>query len=93
MYQLTDNATVIRISDGAFIPNDEANNDYAEYLEWIADGNTPQPYVAPIPTWQELRQAEYSKVNWTELQLNDVMNGTTTAVDAYAAIRLAIPKA
>ena len=24
------------------IPLDEANKDYQEYLEWVADGNTPE---------------------------------------------------
>jgi hypothetical protein len=26
-----------------FIPFDEANRDYKEYLEWLAAGNTPEP--------------------------------------------------
>jgi hypothetical protein len=26
-------------------------------LNWIAQGNTPDPYVAPVKTWQEKRQA------------------------------------
>ena len=26
------------------IPLDEDNADYQEYLEWVAEGNTPDPY-------------------------------------------------
>jgi hypothetical protein len=32
-----------RIADGSFIPMDEANTDYQEYLRWLEAGNTPLP--------------------------------------------------
>ena len=34
--------TIIRKEDNAAIPFDPANTDYAEYLEWVAEGNTAE---------------------------------------------------
>ena len=38
-----DTTVIKRISDGVYIPRNEANRDYKEYLEWVALGNTPEP--------------------------------------------------
>ena len=35
---------ILRKEDNAVIPIDEANTDYQEYLKWVAEGNTPDPY-------------------------------------------------
>ena len=63
MYKLTNTDSIIRIADKAHIPNDPANTDYAEYLEWVEEGNKPKPADKPIPpTYQELRAREYPPV-------------------------------
>lgn len=43
MYQLTELGNIKRLSDNAFIPMDEQNVDYVQYLAWLSDGNTPLP--------------------------------------------------
>jgi hypothetical protein len=51
-YQLTQYDTIIRLSDGAFIPPDSANTDYQQYLKWLEEGNEPlppDPIVEPEP--------------------------------------------
>jgi hypothetical protein len=56
-YQLTSNASIIRLSDNVFIPSDYANTDYIAYLEWLKLGNVPKP-ADPLPTPPVLTPAQ-----------------------------------
>jgi hypothetical protein len=35
--------TVKRLADNAFIPMSKDNSDYQAYLEWVSQGNQPEP--------------------------------------------------
>jgi hypothetical protein len=56
MYKLSpvNGGGVVRLSDGAFIPEDERNADWREYQQWVAEGGTVyaadyEPPPAPGP--------------------------------------------
>lgn len=39
--------TVLRTSDGAFVPSDPANRDFVAYQAWLAEGNQADPAQTP----------------------------------------------
>ena len=43
MYKRLPKNIVQRLSDGVQFPADPANTDYAAYLAWLSEGNTPLP--------------------------------------------------
>jgi hypothetical protein len=67
-YTFTENGSVIRGSDKAYIPNDPGNADWQAYL---ASGIVATPYVAPAPVYQcclwQL-QAVMTSAQWSAVQ-------------------------
>ncbi len=47
MYRSRDRG-VIRLLDGAVIPNDSKNKDWIEYQIWVSKGNIPEPKEEPV---------------------------------------------
>jgi hypothetical protein len=71
-YQLTTSDCILRLADNAFIPPDPANTDYAAYLAWLDEGNTPLPAPEPEPapvltTEQKLEAAGLTVAELREL--------------------------
>lgn len=56
MYRLSSNSGVVRIADGANIPDDERNFDRQQYQAWLDEGNIPEP--APAPDFGAQKAAE-----------------------------------
>lgn len=61
MYKLEQMPNVAtRISDNVSFSFVDESPFYSEYLAWLAEGNTPEPYippVVPVPTTLSMRQA------------------------------------
>ena len=64
---------IIRDIDGvSFSTSDAANTDCAAYLAWVAEGNTPNPYIpppepAPLTPQEKLAAAGLSVTELKEL--------------------------
>ncbi|MFQ2442250.1 DUF4376 domain-containing protein [Aeromonas caviae] len=74
MYKLTNNNSVICLSEGVLIPFDEANADYRQYLAWLAKGNTPAP--ADTPSVEQIYQ------EW-KAERQQMVDAITVEVDGF----------
>jgi hypothetical protein len=56
---ISGNIQSVKLTDAsgaiAFVPFDDGNKDYQEYLEWVDEGNTPQSPDQPN-NWEVIRQ-------------------------------------
>src|ERR1700758_1865854 len=74
-YTLIANSTSVLRSDGAVVPADPANSDYATYLKWVAAGNTVNP--VPGPTLAQAQTTQTALLN-TACQ-NSIVSGFTSS--------------
>ena len=76
--------------DGVFdatIPLDEANTDYQEYLEWVAEGNTAEAADEDTLTWDNIRATRDQILRDTDWTMT---TGATVDQAQWAAYRQVI---
>jgi hypothetical protein len=91
-YQLTTSDTILRLTDNAYIPQAPGNRDYREYLDWLEEGNTPEPAPTPSPPPPEPTiDQKLSSIGLTPLDLVAVLEGASgvTIADIKKAAALA----
>lgn len=103
MYQLIASGGVLRLADGAAIPEDEENVDYQIYVAWRNAGGEPLPADPVVPSIEDIaqqrRQAYHELADplffkWqAEQALDDPAWETTRQswLDARAAIQAQFP--
>ena len=79
-------SSVIKVDTMTYIPYDEENTDYQEYLAWVAEGNTPED-VDNTLTWDAIRATRdqiLRETDWT------MTTGATVDQAQWAAYRQVI---
>lgn len=86
-------AYVLRQSDGAAIPLAEENTDYMEYLDWCAEGNTPD--APPVPSHAELAAQAKAATRIQRQPIISILDGlqASSLVEGQAARALVIEAA
>lgn len=78
MYRHLDAGWILRVADGAHIPPEPTNRDYAEFLVWQAEGGVADPYVPPVPASVTRRQF---KQGLTRIGLRSAVEAAMAAAD------------
>ena len=71
-YQLSAFPKTIIRSDGAFIPTDPANTDYAAYLQWVEQGGTPEPAPEPVAPVELTTEQKLEAAGLTVAELREL---------------------
>ena len=79
MYKLTDSNTIIRTIDNAYIPKNNENSDYKEYVIWTAN-NTATPADIPAKVFQPLSAWQVRKV-LTQFNMRAAVEAGVAAAD------------
>lgn len=96
-YEMQQSGMVLRRADGAVIPPDTGNRDYAAYLAWRAAGNTAdaEPSSSIVPTPITRRQLILALLAGGRITAEDALAAATsgTLPAPFAAVLASMPAA
>jgi len=99
MYKLTRTNYIQRLTDDGLThishihAEPEGNINYADYLQWLSEGNTPEPYIEPVPTYQELRASAYPPAaDYLDAIVKDDTAQAQVYIDECLAVKAKYPK-
>ena len=94
-YKINENDVILRKSDGAWIPKDNDNSDYIQFIQDIKEQGldiVEGPDVV-TPDYKQQRLTEYpSLADQQDMQYWDAVNGTMTWKDKINEIKTKYPK-
>lgn len=85
IWALVDGDRVVLRRPGTYVPRDQSDPGYQEFLGWVAAGNTPDP-VPPAPVVYSGSRRLDNRLRTTNATVTELFRVTLAATTAYVAL-------
>ena len=83
--KILNSTSIIRVADGAFIPENPLLNEWRDYVTWENAGNVPdEPDPLPAPTPEQIEHDQLKNM----VKVQELLNLVPANVNAWAAANI-----